>query len=77
MDLLYGNCATFDWVKMTKKLEHHIEHLKEKHIQLKAESREAYAQGDDILWEKCKKKKLKIKDEIEFCKRKINGRDNH
>ena len=60
-----------------EKLEHHIAHLKEKITKLKADCKEAYAKGDDILWEKLKKKKLKIKDEIESCKRKINGNDNH
>jgi len=60
-----------------EKIEHHIEHLKEKIDKLKIDCKEAYKTGDDILWEKLKKKKLKIKDEIESCKRKINGDDSH
>ena len=46
-----------------EKIEHHIEHLKEKIDKLKIDCKEAYKTGDDILWEKLKKKKLKIKED--------------
>lgn len=56
-----------------EKLEHHISHLEEKLKALKADCKEAYAVGSDVMWETIKKKKLKIKDEIEECKRKITS----
>lgn len=54
-----------------EKLEHHVSHLQDKLKVLKEEADEAYLHGDDILWENLKKKKLKIKDEIESCKKRI------
>ena len=51
-----------------EKLEHHISHLEEKLKELKADCREAYAHGDDKTWENLKKRKLKLKDEIESFK---------
>lgn len=54
-----------------EKLEHHISHLEDKLKQLRAEVKEAYARGCDVEWEKLKKQKLKLKDEIEECKRQI------
>lgn len=55
-----------------EKLEHHISHLEDKVKHLKAEVKEAYARGCDIEWEKLKKQKLKLKDEIETCKKQID-----
>lgn len=54
-----------------EKLEHHISHLEEKLERLKHEVEEEYAHGNDLRWEELKKKKLKLKDEIESCQRKI------
>lgn len=54
-----------------EKLEHHISHLEEKVKQLKADCKEAYMQGSELEWEKLKKKKLKIKDEIQTCKKQL------
>lgn len=54
-----------------EKIEKHIICLEEKLKRVKMEAVEAYMQGSDLLWENLKKKKLKIKDEIEQCKRKI------
>ena len=54
-----------------EKLEHHISHLEEKVKNLKMECKEAFAQGSDIQWETLKKQKLKLKDEIEQCKKQI------
>lgn len=56
-----------------EKLEHHISHLEDKVKQLKAEVKEAYARGCDTEWEKLKKQKLKLKDEIEQCKKQIES----
>lgn len=56
-----------------EKLEHHVSHLEDKVKQLKADVKEAYARGDDLSWEKLKKEKLKLKDEIEKCKKQIDG----
>ena len=56
-----------------EKLEHHVSHLENKVAQLKLECREAFAQGSDVEWEKLKKQKLKLKDEIEQCKRQIDS----
>ena len=54
-----------------EKLEHHISHLEDKVKRLRAEVKEAYARGCDLEWEKLKKEKLKLKDEIEACKKQI------
>lgn len=54
-----------------EKLEHHISHLEDKVKHLKADVKEAYARGCDLEWERLKKEKLKLKDEIESCKKKI------
>ncbi len=56
-----------------EKLEHHISHLEEKLKELKADCKEAYANGSDVLWENLKKKKLKLKDEIESCNRQLQN----
>jgi hypothetical protein len=54
-----------------EKLENHVSHLEEKMEQLKKDVDEAYVRGSDMKWEDLKKKKLKLKDEIEACKRQI------
>lgn len=54
-----------------EKLEHHISHLEEKLEVLKAEVDEAYMRGSDIKWHDLKKKKLKLRDEIEACKKQL------
>jgi uncharacterized protein YdcH (DUF465 family) len=55
-----------------EKLEHHIDALQEKHDILDKEIKDAYMDNvSDMIVEKMKKQKLKLKDEIESCKRKI------
>lgn len=54
-----------------EKIEQHIICLEEKLKRVKSETAEAYMHGDDILWENLKKKKLKIKDEIEKCQKRL------
>jgi len=56
-----------------EKLEHHVTRLENKVARLKDECREAYMQGSDIQWENLKKKKLRIKDELEECKRQLES----
>jgi uncharacterized protein YdcH (DUF465 family) len=57
-----------------QKLEHHMRALQEKHDLLDREIRDAYMDNvGDVEVEKMKKQKLKMKDEIESCKRKIEG----
>lgn len=57
-----------------EKLEHHIKHLEEKHDKLNKEVRDAYMDNvSDVEVEKMKKQKLKLKDEIESCKRQIES----
>jgi uncharacterized protein YdcH (DUF465 family) len=57
-----------------EKLEHHIKHLQEKHDALDKEIIEMDCHYDESI--KChnmKKQKLKLKDEIEEMKRKIQA----
>ena len=57
-----------------EKLENHIKHLQEKHDELDREIIEMDCHWDESA--KChtmKKQKLKLKDEIEECKRKIQS----
>lgn len=57
-----------------EKLEHHISHLEEKVEKLKKEVQDAYMDNvSDLDVEKLKKKKLKINDEIEACKRQLQS----
>ena len=57
-----------------EKLENHIKHLQEKHDILDKEIKDAYMDNvGDVEVEKMKKQKLKLKDEIESCKKKIEG----
>jgi hypothetical protein len=56
-----------------EKLIHHVEHLKEKHDDLDKKIKELYEHHtDDLVVEKLKKEKLKLKDEIEATNRKID-----
>jgi uncharacterized protein YdcH (DUF465 family) len=57
-----------------EKLEHHWSHLKEKHDRMDKEIKDAYLDNvSDIEVEKMKKQKLKLKDEMEACKRQIEN----
>lgn len=57
-----------------EKLEHHIKHLQEKHDKLDKEIKDMYIDNtSDLIMEQAKKKKLKLKDQIEECKRKIEA----
>jgi uncharacterized protein YdcH (DUF465 family) len=57
-----------------EKLEHHMDALQEKHDILDKEIKDAYMDNvGDLEIEKMKKQKLKLKDEIESCKRKIEA----
>ena len=57
-----------------EKLEHHMDALQEKHDLLDKEIKDAYMDNvGDVEVEKMKKQKLKLKDEIELCKRKIEA----
>jgi uncharacterized protein YdcH (DUF465 family) len=57
-----------------EKLEHHMDALQEKHDILDKEIKDAYMDNvGDVEVEKMKKQKLKLKDEIELCKRKIEA----
>lgn len=56
-----------------EKLIHHVEHLKEKHDVLDKQIQELYEHHtNDFKVEDLKKKKLKLRDEIEQTNRKIN-----
>ena len=55
-----------------EKLEHHMKALQEKHDILDKEIKDAYMDNvSDLIVEKMKKEKLKLKDEIESPKKKI------
>lgn len=57
-----------------EKLQHHLSHLKEKHDTLDKEIKDAYLDNvSDIEVEKMKKQKLKLKDEMESCKKQIEN----
>lgn len=57
-----------------EKLEHHIAHLQEKHDKLDKEVKDAYMDNvSDLVLEKMKKQKLKLKDEIEVCKKQLSS----
>lgn len=56
-----------------EKLIHHLESLREKHDDLDREIKELYEhRTDDLKVEELKKKKLKIKDEMEQTNFKLN-----
>jgi len=57
-----------------EKLENHMKALQEKHDILDKEIRDAYMDNvGDLEVEKMKKQKLKMKDEIESCRKQIEG----
>lgn len=57
-----------------EKLIHHIESLREKHDELDRQIQELYEHHtDDLKVEALKKKKLKIKDEMEMNSRKLSS----
>ena len=57
-----------------EKLENHMKALQEKHDLLDKEIKDAYMDNvGDVEVEKMKKQKLKMKDEIESCKKKIEA----
>jgi len=56
-----------------EKLENHIKHLQEKHDILDKEIKDAYMDNvGDLEIEKMKKQKLRLKGEIESCKKQIS-----
>jgi len=56
-----------------EKLERHMHALQEKHDILDKEIRDAYMDNvGDLEIEKMKKQKLRLKDEIESCKKQIS-----
>jgi hypothetical protein len=56
-----------------EKLENHMKALQEKHDILDKEIKDAFMDNvGDLEIEKMKKQKLKMKDEIESCKKQIN-----
>ena len=56
-----------------EKLEHHQKALQEKHDILDKEIRDAFMDNvGDLEIEKMKKQKLRMKDEIESCKKQIS-----
>lgn len=56
-----------------EKLIHHVEHLREKHDELDQQIKELYEHhADDFKVEELKKKKLKLRDEIEQTNKKID-----
>lgn len=57
----------------TEKMKHHIAALKEKHHKLdkQIELMESIGSFDDADLQHLKKEKLRIKDEIEQCERKL------
>jgi uncharacterized protein YdcH (DUF465 family) len=57
-----------------EKLEHHQKALQEKHDILDKEIRDAFMDNvGDLEIEKMKKQKLKLRDEIESCKKRIEA----
>jgi hypothetical protein len=56
-----------------EKIERHMHALQEKHDILDKEIRDAYMDNvGDLEIEKMKKQKLRLKDEIESCKKQIS-----
>lgn len=56
-----------------EKVERHMQALQEKHDLLDKEIKDAYMDNvGDIVVEKMKKQKLKLRDEIESCKKQIS-----
>ena len=54
------------------KLQHHIAHLKQLHDSVDKQIQKIYREyGNDVAVQQLKKKKLKLKDEIESCKKEL------
>lgn len=55
------------------KMEHHIVHLQRLHDSVDKQIQHMYREyGNDIAVQQLKKKKLKLKDEIEQCKKELS-----
>lgn len=55
-----------------EKMQHHIAHLEQLHDSVDKQIEKIYREyGNDISIQQLKKKKLKLKDEIEHCKKEI------
>ena len=54
------------------KLQHHIAHLEKLHDSVDKQIQKIYREyGNDISVQQLKKKKLKLKDEIQQCKKEL------
>ena len=54
------------------KMQHHIVHLQQLHDSVDKQIKQVYREyGSDIAVQQLKKKKLKLKDEIEQCKKEL------
>jgi len=57
-----------------EKLQHHIKALQEKHDKLDKEVKDMFIDGtSDLIMENAKKRKLKLRDEIERCKEQLSS----
>ena len=57
-----------------EKLQHHIKALQEKHDKLDREIKDMFIDGtSDLIMENAKKRKLKLRDEIERCKEQLSS----
>lgn len=55
-----------------EKMQHHIAHLEQLHDSVDKQIEKVYREyGNDISIQQLKKKKLKLKDEIEHCKKEL------
>ena len=55
------------------KMQHHIAHLQHLHDSVDKQIQQIYREyGNDIAVQQLKKKKLKLKDEIEACKKELS-----
>jgi len=55
-----------------EKMQHHITHLQQLHDAVDKQVEKIYKEyGNDVTVQQLKKKKLKLKDEIESCKKEI------
>lgn len=57
-----------------QKMQHHIAHLQQLHDSVDKQIQKIYREfGNDIAVQQLKKKKLKLKDEIEQCKKSLSS----
>lgn len=55
-----------------EKMQHHIAHLQQLHDSVDKQIQKIYREyGNDVSVQHLKKKKLKLKDEIEQCKKEL------